>query len=127
MTSYFIFEFKSNADPQKIQEDLLEIWSISEYGWFIDIFHHEKHGTLVCEARYYFHDDSSCRERIERILSYLFKITIGRVYYYRFIEAMDVYGKFKRRITLNQMFAEYHPTMGGYCVRYEVQRFKCDR
>jgi hypothetical protein len=123
LTSYFIFEFKSNADPQKIQEDLLEIWSASEYGWFINIFQ-KKHETLVCEALYYFHNDPNCRGRIERVLSYLFNITTGGVYYYRFIEAMDVYGKYKRRINLNQMLTKYYPTMGGYGIRHEVQRFE---
>jgi hypothetical protein len=125
LTAYFIFEFKSNANPEKIQRDLLEIWSRPGYGWDIDIFRHARHGTLICNVLYCFLDDPYCRERIEKILSYLFDTTIDRrVYYYRFNEAMGMYGKQKRRITLDQLLGEYQPTMGGYCIRYEVKYFQ---
>lgn len=122
MTAYFIFEFKSDANPEKIQRNLLEIWKRPCYGWDVDIFRHELHGTLVCNVLYFFFDDPGCRERIEEILGYLFDITVDRrVYYYRFSEAMDVYGESKQIITLDQLLSEFYPTMGGSCIRYEVK------
>jgi hypothetical protein len=84
---------------------------------------HEKNGTVVCDLLYYFSNDIESRERIEQILNYLFSIVIdGRVYYYRFIEAMDTDWKSSQKVTLDQFFSDYCPTLGGYCLRYEVAR-----
>lgn len=124
MTAYFIFEFKFNADPERIQGELFEIWRHSGYGSEVEIWRWESHGTLICNLFYYRWNDPGCRERIEKILGYLFNISIdGRVYYYRFQEAMQMYGKSKQKITLDQLFSEYYPTLGSYGIRYEVKRF----
>ena len=94
MTAYFIFELKSNLEPKSVQKEVYDLWNRPGYGWDVDVHLHEKNGTVVCNLLYYFSDDMESRERIERILDYLFSIAIdGRVYYYRFNEAMDTYRK----------------------------------
>jgi hypothetical protein len=121
MTAYFIFELKASVEPERIQEKLLSIWDRPGYGWDVDVFHHKKNGTLVCNILYYFSDDPECRERIEKILEYLFGIAVdGHIYYYRFNEAMDMYWKSRQKITLDHLFGEYDPILGGYCLRYEI-------
>ncbi|MEP0914232.1 hypothetical protein NDI45_25320 [Leptolyngbya sp. GB1-A1] len=123
MTAYFIFELKSNLEPKSVQKKVYDLWTRPAYGWDVDVYLHEKNGTVVCNLLYYFSDDTQSRERIEQILDYLFSIAIdGRVYYYRFNEAMDTYRKSSQKVTLDQLFSEYYPTLGGYCLRYEVAR-----
>jgi hypothetical protein len=123
LTAYFIFELKSNLEPKSVQKKACELWTRPGYGWDVDVYLHEKNGTVVCDLLYYFSDDTESRGRIERVLDYLFSISIdGRVYYYRFNEAMDTYRKSSQKVTLDQLFSEYCPTLGGYCLRYEVVR-----
>jgi hypothetical protein len=123
LSAYFIFELKSSLEPGRVQKKLSDLWNHPRYGWDVDVFQHEKNGTLVCDILYYFPNDPECRERIERILDYLFSIAIdGRVYYYRFNEAMNIYWKSTQRVTLDQLFGDYSPTLGGYCLRYGVAR-----
>ncbi len=123
MTACFIFELRSKVEPETVQQQLSKIWTRSAYGWRVDIFLHEKNRTLVCELLYYFSEDLECRERIEEILDYLFQITVDEhIYYYRFQEAMDWYWKSKQKITIDMLFDEYNPTLGGNCLRYEIFR-----
>ena len=123
MTAYFIFELKSNLEPKGVQKKVYDLWIRPGYGWDVDAYLHEKNGTVVCNLLYYFSDDTESRGRIEKILDYLFSIAIdGRVYYYRFNEAMDMYRKSNQKVTRDQLFNECCPTLGGYCLRYEVAR-----
>ena len=123
MTAYFIFELRSNLDPKSVQKKVYELWTRSGYGSDVDVYLHAKNGTLICDLLYYFSDDIGSRGRIKQILDYLFSIAIdGRVYYYRFDEAMDTYYKSTQKVTLDQLFSEYCPTLGGYCLRYEIAR-----
>ena len=123
MTAYFIFELKSNLEPKSVQKKVHALWTRPGYGWDVDAYLNGKNGTVVCDLLYYFPDDTESRERIEQILHYLFSIAIdGRVYYYRFNEAMYTYRKSSQKVTLDHMFSEYCPTLGGYCLRYEVAR-----
>lgn len=123
MSAYFIFELRSSLEPERVQKKLSDLWTRPGYGWDVDVFQHEKNGTLRCDILYYFSDDPECRERVERILDYLFSIAIdGRVYYYRFNEAMDMYWKSSQKVTLDQLFGDCSPTLGGYSLRYEVAR-----
>ena len=125
LTAYFIFELKSNLEPKGIQKKVHDLWTRPGYGWDVDAYLHKKNGTVVCDLLYYYSDDTQSRERIEKILDYLFSIAIdGRVYYYRFNEAMDTYWKSSQKVTLDQLFSECCPTLGGYCLRYEVTRLR---
>ena len=122
MTAYFIFELKSTLEPKSVQEKVYDLW-IRPGSRDVDVYFHEKNGTLICDLLYYFSDDTECRGWIEQILDYLFSIAIdGRVHYYRFNEAMDTYRKSSQKVTLDQLFGECCPTLGGYCLRYEVAR-----
>ena len=123
MTAYFIFELKSNLEPKGIQKRVYDLWTRPGYGWDVDVDLNKKNGTVVCNLLYYYSDDTESRGRVERILDYLFSIAIdGRVYYYRFNEAMDTYRKSNQKVTRDQLFSEYCPTLGGYCLRYEIAR-----
>jgi hypothetical protein len=123
LTAYFIFELRSDLEPEWVQKKVYDLWTRPGYGWDVDVYSREKNGTLVCNMLYYFSDDAECRGRIERILDYLFSVAIdGRIYYYRFDEAMYSYKKSKLKVTLEQLFSDYRPTLGGSCLRYEVTR-----
>lgn len=123
MTASFIFELKSNLEPKSVQKKVYDLWTCSGWGSDVDVYLHEKNGTVVCDLLYYFSDDMESKGRIEQILDYLFSITIdGRVYYYRFYEAMYSYWKSNQKVTLDKLFGEYCPTLGGNCLRYEVTR-----
>lgn len=122
MTACFIFELKSEIEPKKAQQQLSKIWMRSVDGQNVDVLPDEKRGTLI-RIFDYFSWDLECRERIEEILDYLFKITVdGHVYYYRFYEATYQYFKSKQKLTLDMLFGEYEPTLGGNCLRYEILR-----
>lgn len=123
MTACFIFEWKSNLEPKIVQKKVYDLWTCSRWGFDVDVYLHEKNGTVVCNLLYYFSNDTESKGLIEQILDYLFSITIdGRVYYYRFEEAMYSYWKSNQKVTLDKLFDEYCPTLGGNCLRYEVAR-----
>lgn len=123
MTAYFIFEFRSLVEATSIRERVTEIWMRPGYGWEVDVYAHKQHGTLICDVLYYFFPDQEDQSRIEQILAYLFSIALdGRVYYYRFSEAMDMYWSAKQKLDLAQIFGEYCPNLGGLCLRYELIR-----
>jgi hypothetical protein len=97
LTAYFIFEFKSLVEATSIRERVAELWMRPGYGWDVDVYAHEQHGTLICDVLYYFLPNQEDRSRIEQILVYLFSVALdGRVYYYRFSEAMDMSGQRSR-------------------------------
>lgn len=64
MTAGFIFELRSKVELEKVQQQLSKIWTRSVTGYSVDVFPHEKNGTLVCFFDYYFPDDFDCKERI---------------------------------------------------------------
>jgi hypothetical protein len=124
LTAFFIFELRTAAGSEEVQNVLSPIWERPGYGE-VEVIPWELHGTFRCEALYFFIDDLDCRNRIEEMLEYLFGIAIdGRIYYYRFSEATYHYFKSPRKLALDDLFSKYYPTLGGYCIRYELQRLK---
>jgi hypothetical protein len=82
LTAFFIFELRTTAESEEIQNVLSPIWKRLGYGE-IEVIPWKLHGTFRCEARYFFVDDLDCRNRIEEMLRYLFSLAInGRIYYY---------------------------------------------
>lgn len=123
MTACFIFELRSEVESQKVQQQLSEVWTRSINCYFVDVFLDDKKGTLICILDYYFPDDLDGKNRIKKVLDYLFEITVdGHVYYYRFDEATYLYWKSKQKISLDMLFGEFAPTLGGNCLRYEILR-----
>jgi hypothetical protein len=124
LTAFFIFELRTTVESEEIQNVLSSVWKRSGYGE-VEVTWWELHKTFRCEALYFFADDLDCRNRIEEMLRYLFSVAIdGRIYYYRFSEATNYYFKSPQKLTLDDLFSEYYPTLGGYCIRYELQRLK---
>jgi hypothetical protein len=125
LTAIFIFELRTLVEAEIVKAKVSELWLRPgvQYGWEVYVYSQAQNGTLICDILYYFSQDKESRSRIERILNYLFSIALdGRVYYYRFDEATDMYWAAKQKLHIADIFGDYCPNLGGYCLRYELIR-----
>jgi hypothetical protein len=125
LTAFFIFELRTLIEAEVVRAKVLGLWLRPQYrfGFSVDVYSQAKNGTLICDVLYYFSPDEEDRSRIERILDYLFDIALdGRVYYYRFDEATDMYWSAKQKLGIEHLFGDYCPNLGGCPLRYELVR-----